>query len=291
MLSLHFLINPELLGMEQYSQIITELEADLKRITMTSESMLNTAKTAIKRCRIALVELRWIVINQGFPDIPSEIRFFKEIKPVVYSRLLFYQSVFEIESFRTKYDSERIKRYMKVKLDEIQIFMDENASSVQYYNCGFTYLDSLYFVRERDEIPVELRGSQYLMDEQFNTWQDHSFSVLRANDLLVEYLTREINRMDNQDQPNQLQQFVQFSWTGAKVEMVELIYALFFSRVINNGKVTIKELTKLFFQIFNVNLEKDIYRYYSEIQQRKVDQTKFMEHLKSVLQHQIDQNL
>jgi len=277
--------------MEQYSQIITELEADLKRITMTSESMLNTAKTAIKRCRIALVELRWIVVNQGFPDILSEIRFFKEIKPVAYSQLLFYQSIFEIESFRTKYDSERIKRYMKVKLDEIQLFMEENASTIQYYNCGFTYLDSLYFVRERDEIPVELRGSQYLMDEQFNTWQDYSFSVLRANDLLVEYLTREISRMENPEQANQLQQFGQFSWTGAKIDMVELIYALFFSRVINNGKITIKDLTRLFFQIFNIDLEKEVYRYYTEIQQRKVDQTKFMEHLKSVLQVNIDRNI
>lgn len=277
--------------MEQYSHIITELEADLKRIVLTSESMLNTAKSAIKRCRIALVELRWIVVNEGFRDTPSEIRFFKEIKPVAYSSLLFYQAVFEIESFRTKYDSERIKRYMKVKLDEIQIFMEENASSVQYYNCGFTYLDSLYFVRERDEIPVELRGSQYLMDEQFNTWQDYTFSVLRANDLLVEYLTREINRMDNQDQHNHLQQFSQFNWTGAKIELVELIYALFFSRVINNGKTTIKELAGLFCRIFNLDVEKDIYRYYTEIQQRKIDQTKFMEHLKSVLQHHIDQNI
>ena len=277
--------------MEQYSHIITELEADLKRIVLTSESMLNTAKSAIKRCRIALVELRWIVVNEGFPDTPSEIRFFKEIKPVAYSRLLFYQAVFEIESFRSKYDSERIKRYMKVKLDEIQIFMDENASSVQYYNCGFTYLDSLYFVRERDEIPVELRGSQYLMDEQFNTWQDYTFSVLRANDLLVEYLTREINRMDNQDQPNYLQQFSHFSWTGTKIELVELIYALFFSRVINNGKTTIKELAGLFCQIFRLDVEKDIYRYYTEIQQRKIEQTKFIEHLKSVLQHHIDQNI
>lgn len=276
--------------MEQYSQIITELEADLKRITMTSESMLNTAKTAIKRCRIALVELRWIVINQGFPDIPSEIRFFKEIKPVAYSRLLFYQSVFEIESFRTKYDSERIKRYMKVKLDEIQIFMDENASSVQYYNCGFTYLDSLYFVRERDEIPVELRGSQYLMDEQFNTWQDHSFSVLRANDFLVEYLTREINRMDH-DRPNHIQPLSDLSWTGNKIDLVELIYALFFSRAINNGKTTLKELAETLCRIFNLNIEKDIYRFYTEIQQRKIDQTKFMEHLKSVLQDQINQNI
>ena len=277
--------------MEQYFHIITELEADLTRIALTSESMLNTAKSAIKRCRIALVELRWVVINQGFPDIPSEIRFFKEIKPVAYSRLLFYQAVFEMESFRSKYDSERIKRYMKVKLDEIQLFMEENASSVQYYNCGFTYLDSLYFVRDRDEIPVELRGSQYLMDEQFNTWQDHTFSVLRANDQLVEYLTREITRTDNQEQPHHLQRLSYLNWTANKIDLVELIYALFFSRVINNGKITIKELAELFGRIFSLEVENDVYRCFTEIQQRKIDQTKFIEHLKSVLQQQIDQNI
>lgn len=277
--------------MEQYSQIIAELEADLTRISMASECMLSMAKSAIKRCSIALVELRWVVVNDGFPDLQSEIRFFKEIKPIAYSRLLFYQAIFEIESFRSKYDSDRIKRYMKVKLDEIQIFVEENTTVVQYYNCGFTYLDSLYFVRKRDEIPVELRGSQYLMDEQFNTWQDYTFSVLRSNDLLVEYLTGEINRMDNQEQPNQLQQVNYQYWTGNKIDLVELIYALFFSRVINNGKITIKELTRLFCRIFNMDIEKDIYRYYSEIQQRKIEQTKFIEHLRSVLQYNIDQNV
>lgn len=277
--------------MEQYFHIVAELEADLKRIAMTSESMLNTAKSAIKRCRIALVELRWIVVNEGFPDIPSEIHFFKEIKTVAYSRLLFYQTVFEIESFRSKYDLDRIKRYMKVKLDEIQLYMEENASSVQYYNCGFTYLDSLYFVRERDEIPIELRGSQYLMDEQFNTWQDHTFSVIRANDLLVEYLNLEITRIDNQEQPHHLQRFSDLCWTGNKIDLVELIYALFFSRVINNGKTTIKELAELFGRIFSMEVENDVYRCFIEIQQRKIDQTKFIEHLKSVLQHHIDQNI
>lgn len=277
--------------MEKYSHIITELEVDLKRIAMTSKSMLNTAKSAIKRCRIALVELRWLVVSEGFPDMESEIQFFKEIKPVAYSSLLFYQTVFDIESFRSKYDPDRIRRYMKVKLDEIQLFVEENASSVQYYNCGFTYLDSLYFIRERDQIPVELRGSQYLMDEQFNTWQDHTFSVLRANDLLVEYLNREINQIDNQDSSSLLSQFSHLSWTGNKIDLVELIYALFFSRVINNGKITIKELTGLFCLIFNMDITKDIYRYFAEIQQRKIEQTKFMEQLKSVLQQHIDQRI
>jgi hypothetical protein len=180
---------------------------------------------------------------------------------------------------------------MKVKLDEIQLNTEENASSVQYYNCGFTYLDSLYFVRERDEIPIELRGSQYLMDEQFNTWQDHTFSVIRANDMLVEYLTREINQIDNREQSHHLQRLSHLSWTGNKIDLVELIYALFFSRVISNGKITIKELAGLFCRAFNLDIEKDIYRYYTEIQRRKIDQTKFIEHLKSVLQQQIDQNI
>ena len=117
------------------------------------------------------------------------------------------------------------------------------------------------------------------------------FSVLQANDLLVEYLTREIARIDNHEQPNHLQQLSHLNWTGNKIDLVELIYALFFSHVINNGKTTIKELAGLFCRAFNLDVEKDIYRYYTEIQQRKIDQTKFIERLKSVLQHQIDQNI
>lgn len=258
---------------------------------MTSESMLNTAKSAIKRCRVALVELRWMVVNQGFPDIPSEIRFFKKIKPVAHSRLLFYQTVFEIESFRSKYDPERIRRFLKVKLDEIQMFTEENASSVQYHNCGFTHLDSLYFVRKREEIPIELRGEYYLMDEDFNTWQDYNFSVIRANEMLMEYLTREIMTLDKPQDSGKFMQLGQLDWTANKIDLVELIYALYFSRAINNGKITIKELGELVGRIFGLDITKDVYRYFIEIQQRKIDQTKFIGHLQSVLQQHIDQNL
>jgi len=277
--------------MEKYSHIITELEADLKRISMNSDCMLNTAKSAIKRCRIALVELRWIVVSQGFPDIQSEIRFFKEIKPIAHSRILFYQTVFEIESFRSKYDPERIRRYVKVKLDEIQLFMEENASSVQYYNCGFTHLDSLYFVREREEIPIELRGEYYLMDEEFNTWQDYNFSVIRANEMLLEYLNQETLKLEDPKRPNNQQLLNHLEWTANKIDLVELIYALYFSRAINNGKITIKELGELIGQIFGLDITKDVYRYFIEIQQRKIDQTKFIGYLLSVLQQHIDQNI
>ena len=72
---------------------------------------------------------------------------------------------------------------------------------------------------------------------------------------------------------------------------MELIYALYFSKAVNNGNITIKELGNLIGQLFNVEISKDVYWYYIEIQQRKIDQTKFIGHLQSVLQQQIDQNI
>ncbi len=277
--------------MEAYSHIVTELEEDLEQLAMTSDHVLNTTRQAIRRCQLALVKLRRMVLALGFPDQESEIRFFKEIKPLAYSRLLFYQSLFEIQSLQVKYDPERMKRYLEAKIDEIQLYMEEHAASVQYYNCGFTYLDSLYFVRNNDQVPIELKSLEDPMDEQFNTWQDHTFAVIRANNLLLEYLNQEIIRLENPEQPNHPMTLAQLAWTGHIIDLVELLYALISARAINNGKIPIIGLAKLFGSIFNMDLEKDLYRYYSEIKQRKIDQTKFLEHLKSALQQRIDESI
>lgn len=277
--------------MEHYSNVILELEENLKQITMGSGCMLSNSMLAIKRCRLALVELKSMVIRYGFPDKSSEIGFFKEIKPVAYSNLLFYQTLFELESFRSIIGAEAMIQYMKNKLNEIQVYIEEHRETVQYYHCGYTFLDRFYFVRNTEEIPVELRGENYLIDEEFNTWQDYNFSVIRSNEMLQKYLNKQIVGLENPHESGELQQLNQLDWTANKIDLVELVYALYYSRAINNGKITIKELGKLIGQIFNVEISKDVYRYYIEIQQRKIEQTKFIGHLQSVLQQQIDQNI
>jgi hypothetical protein len=232
-----------------------------------------------------------MVLARGFPDQESEIRFFKEIKPLAHSRLLFYQSLFEIQSLQVKYDPERMRRYLEAKIDEIQLYIEEHAANVQYYNCGFTYLDSLYFVRNNDQIPIELRSPEDSMDEQFNTWKDHTFTIIRANNLLLEYLNQEIIRLENPEHPNHPMTLAHLAWTGHNTDLVELIYALISARAINNGKISIIGLARLFGSIFNVDIEKDLYGYYTEIKQRKIDQTKFLEYLKSSLQQRIDESI
>jgi RteC protein. len=195
----------------------------MEQLVLAPESRLTIAKKGIEKSRSTLVELKRLVIKNGFPDSKSEIHFFKEIKPAVQSYLLFYQAVFDVESLRPKYHSKRLKKYMQRKLEEIQIFMQQESRCVQYYNCCFTYLDELYFIRDREDIPIELRGNNYLEDEQFNTWQDHTFSVLMANDLLVEYLTAEIERLDSSSQTSPQFGFpaTKLTWQGSKTELME----------------------------------------------------------------------
>jgi len=277
--------------MEHYANVITDLEESLKQIAKASDCMLTTAKLAIKRCRIALVELKKMMTIHGFPDVQSEIHFFKETKPVVFSYLLYYQKLLELESYRSSQGTQGMKRFLKEKLEEVQGYMEEHIETVKYYHSGFTYLDRLYFVRDTEEIPIELRGEYYLMDQEFNTWQDYNFSVIRANEMLLKYLYHEIFKLESTEGNYNFQQVSQFTWTANKIDLVELIYALYFSKAVNNGNITIKELGNLIGQLFNVEISKDVYRYYIEIQQRKIEQTKFIGHLQSVLQQQIDQNI
>jgi len=87
--------------------------------------------------------------------------------------------------------------------------------------------------------------------------------------MLTDYIIAELKKLDNLEKG-----IVEFSestlfWTGKKIELVEILYAVYFSGSINNGKVTIKELAEAFGRLFNIDLSKDIYRYFAEIQQRK----------------------
>ena len=67
-------------------------------------------------------------------------------------------------------------------------------------------------------------------------------------------------------------------WTGSKTDLVELIYALKTSGVINNGDYQIKELIGVFSDIFNIELG-NFYKTFSEIRNRANNQTKFINKL------------
>ncbi|WP_081965472.1 RteC domain-containing protein [Porphyromonas macacae] len=64
-------------------------------------------------------------------------------------------------------------------------------------------------------------------------------------------------------------------WTATKVDLVELIYALYYARCINNGEAEIKNITEAFELLFNINLGK-YYRTYIDVTRRKINRSKFL---------------
>jgi hypothetical protein len=274
--------------METFCEIILDLESDLSKMKNVSDKISDQMEYAIGHCKIALDRMRELVIKQGFPDQESEICFFKKIKPTVYSRLLYYRAVFDLESKCQKADSSVIRRYLQKRIYKINEYMEERHVKVQYFKCEYKHLDEKYFVRGTTEIPLELRSSHHLLDEEFFTWHDHTFSTIMANEMLMDYIRRELNKLDKPAEFRQSHYKSPLKWTAHKIDLGEIIYALLYSDAINNGNATIIDLAEAFEQIFNVEIKEDIYRYRLDIQQRKIEKTKFLNQLIAILQQMID---
>lgn len=269
--------------MKKFEQIVVELDADLTTGDV-SENILKKADRAIGHCKLALDGLRELVENEGFPDKTSEIQFFKTIKPSVYSKLLYYQAVFDMECARPELDKEHLRKYFQGELKKIRKYMDKHQVKVQYYRCGYSHLDEKYFLRDNKEIPIELKDSHILMDENFFSWHDHTFSVIMANEMLIEYIKDEMERLDN---PGRLSiPKLKLRWTGAKIDLQELVYAIYLDGSVNHGKATIIDITKAFEWIFDIELQKEIYNTQNQLAER-ADPVKYLTHLVDVLRRRI----
>lgn len=276
--------------MGTFCEIILDLETALSRLNEFSDNISDQMEYAIGHCKIALDRMREQVLSQDFPDRDSEILFFKKVKPSVYSKLLYYGAVFDLETNRIETDKDRQRLYLQKHQDLILAYMTRHQTMVQYYRCNHTYFDDKYFLRKDSEIPLELRNSHQLTDEAFFTWHDHTFSTIMAYEMMIDYIKKELEKLDRTGEikPTGVILRNQYHWNGSKIELVELVYALYFSRKINHGQVKIKELAESVGQLLSVEITNDIYRFFTEIQQRKIEQTRFLDYLRAILQSKIE---
>jgi hypothetical protein len=107
---------------------------------------------------------------------------------------------------------------------------------------------------------------------------------IMAHDLIQVYLEDKLLIMDNKQpsEKSQVNHKLKQNWTGSKVALIELLYALHTEGVFNNGTSDLKEVAQYFESVFNVNLGQ-YHRTFLEIRIRKSDQTKFLNVLKEKL--------
>lgn len=275
------------------SKLNKNLSNQLNRINSEENDILKKTQKAIKSIQSSLAELKAFVQQYKFIDEIEEIRFFKEIKPDIFSQLIYHVKIFNIESRRPMGSYENQKNYLQHELEKLTFFFNNHLEFYQYYRMNSTYFDDKYFVRGKEDIHLYQDSLMFYVDPEFSTSHDYVVAKIMANDRLEVYLKTEMESLilksanPNWGQLGNIENNP-LKWTDSKTALVELIYALYAVGSINKGQSEIRELAAFFEQSFSVKLT-DIYRTYLEIKIRSTP-AKHLDTLKFALLRKMEED-
>ena len=253
----------------------TDLEIDDP--ILRSENALNVIVNSIEK-------LKEIFEKEKIKSQEYEIDFFKNIKPKFTSKLIYYNAIFKIETKKPHGGERILKKYLNNELDKLKRYFDNNLDFYKYYRTGSNYLDHKYFTRGKFDIKLALDSFYFEVDHTFSTSHDFKVAKIMAHDLIQVYLEDKLLMLENKEpkEKSQVNPKVKQTWTGSKVALIELLYALHTEGVFNNGASDLKDIAEYFENIFNIDLGQ-YHRAFLEIRMRKSDQTKFLNGLKEKL--------
>lgn len=275
--------------MEKFAPLLLEeMDAHLNVIDLQKDDAIQATENAIKTIIVILERLKTFSIQYQFQSKADEINFFKVVKPRFVSKLIYYNEVHNIESNKPFGGNRNLRKYFNGELDKLKVYFNDNIDFYKYYRTGNTVLDKKYFVRGRYDIKLTLDSSYFQADNRFTTSHDFKVAKIIANDLIQDYLELQISKLEISPAPYKITERQVQKWTGSKIALIELIYALHAEGVFNNGTTDLKETAKFFEETFDIDLGQ-FHRTFFEMRARKSERTKFLNSLRDTLVRRMDE--
>ena len=264
--------------------LLTKLNEQLNFTDIEIDDPIQRSENAVNIIINAVEKLKIIFEKEKTKSQEQEIDFFKNIKPKFTSKLIYYNAIYKIETKKPHGGERIVKKYINNELEKLKRYFDSNLDFYRYYRTGSNYLDVKYFTRGKFDIKLALDSFYFEADHSFSTSHDFKVAKILAHDLIQVYLEDKLLMMENKDtkEKSQVNPKVKQTWTGSKVALIELLYALHTEGVFNNGASDLKDIAEYFENIFNIDLGQ-YHRAFLEIRMRKSDQTKFLNALKEKL--------
>ena len=265
-------------------QLFSKLNEQLNFADLEIDDPIQRSESAINIIVNSIEKLKIIFEKEKNKSQEIEIDFFKNIKPKFTSKLIYYNAIFKIETKKPHGGERILKKYLNNELDKLKRYFDNNLDFYRYYRTGSNYLDTKYFTRGKFDIKMALDIFYFEADRTFSTSHDFKVAKIMAHDLIQVYLEDKLLIMENREpkEKSQVNPKLKQNWTGSKVALIELLYALHTEGVFNNGASDLKDIAEYFENIFNIDLGQ-YHRAFLEIRMRKSDQTKFLNALKEKL--------
>jgi hypothetical protein len=273
----------------KYSILLNNLNEQLNFIDLEIDDQIKKCEQAITVILKSINELKKAATKTNFKSKSEEIQFFKEVKPLFTSKLIYFNLVYRIEMKKPNGGNKILKKYYNNELLKLKAFFDNELEFYQYYRSGSTYLDYKYFLRGEFDIKLALDSYYFESDMSFATSHDFKVATILANDLIELYLENQLLMLENNEnsEKSQRKPNVKLTWTGSKVALIELIYALHTEGVFNNGAADLKDIAEYFEHTFEIDLGQ-YRRVFLEIRARKNDRTKFLTTLNDSLQKRME---
>lgn len=262
-------------------EILAKIDAEIRLRDCGVNSTMDTALYMVRFIAPMYEQLREMIISYSFPSVEDEICFFKELKPEILSKYIYFNKVYHIELKCPDGSNNCIREYLSAELDKLTYFFRNNIEFYQYIRSQSTHLDDFYFTRKSigtSTIP-SFESFQYDANPLFSTGYDYKVAKILCNKYLKVYLEHRIANLNNNVEHKIVKgsKYRTICFTGKKNALIELGYALVSSGDINHGNIEIKEFMEYLSSIFNIDLG-GYYDAYIAMKERK-DQTSYLNRL------------
>lgn len=169
---------------EKLADILYKVDIEIDNIDLYGYDIIETSLSMVHRLQNVLVDLRDELQTYTFPTKEEEIYFFKNQKPELLGRLLYFYKIYRIETQCPTGSNEVIRLYINKELDSLTYFFNRNLDFYQYYRSHSTIHDEHYFLRGRTDIRLCTDSAQFDKDPNFSTGYDYKVAKILANEML-----------------------------------------------------------------------------------------------------------
>ncbi|WP_457851802.1 RteC domain-containing protein [Elizabethkingia anophelis] len=239
-----------------------------------------------------LTSLKASVIKEGFESEWEEINFFRNVKPGILGKLIYYNKVYRIECACPLGSGKIYRNYFSNQIKELKQEFEEhifNSEFYRYYRSGRNDRDQTFFRLGNINLYDGLNSFVFEIDHHFSTYYDYKVARIIANDLLQNYLHLKIDSIEDSNFKDE-EATKDIFWTSSKNALVELIYAMYASGSVSHGKVGIRKLSMIAQLVFSVSLG-DLHHAFHRMKTRAGSRTAFLDHLKISLEEYMDKDL
>lgn len=162
------------------------MEIQLRKIEIEGTDYVKKYKKSADCLKDSLNKLRNFISIYNFKNQEEEIHFFKYVKPIFFSKYIYYGKLFNVESFYPVGSIEIQEAYLRNELDKIYNFHRKHSEFYHYYRSGNTHLDDKYFTRCDDDSYLLEDCLMFYIDQNFSSLHDYTRAKIIGNFSILE---------------------------------------------------------------------------------------------------------